>query len=131
MAFGVLDERLGSESIVMVAELDSSDHDRAELERELRAQIVRETEVTLADVRFVAERWVIKTSSGKLARADNRAKYFSQGLQRRRRQRVPGKPGLRQRHAFDMHDAAFYRSSLCRKRRRNQRRLAPAGFNQR
>jgi acyl-CoA synthetase (AMP-forming)/AMP-acid ligase II len=76
VAFGVLDERIGSESIVMVAELNGNSQDPAAVERELRAQIVKETEVTLADVRFVNERWVIKTSSGKLARGDNRDKYL-------------------------------------------------------
>jgi acyl-CoA synthetase (AMP-forming)/AMP-acid ligase II len=76
VAFGVLDERIGSESIVMVAELNGNSQYPAAVERELRAQIVKETEVTLADVRFVNERWVIKTSSGKLARGDNRDKYL-------------------------------------------------------
>jgi hypothetical protein len=39
-------------------------------------QIVAQTEVTLADVRFVADRWVLKTSSGKLAHSANRDKYL-------------------------------------------------------
>jgi acyl-CoA synthetase (AMP-forming)/AMP-acid ligase II len=76
VAFGLFDERMGSENIVIVAELNDDQRDPAEVERELRAQIVRETEVTLADVRFVDQRWVLKTSSGKLARGDNREKYM-------------------------------------------------------
>lgn len=78
VAFGLFDERIGSEVIVMVAELQADLNGRtpAEIERELRQQVVAQTEVTLADVRLVEDRWVIKTSSGKIGRADNRKKYL-------------------------------------------------------
>jgi fatty-acyl-CoA synthase len=80
VAFGLFDERIGSEVVVMVAELQSELDGRTplEIERELRQQIVAQTEITLADVRLVEERWVIKTSSGKIGRADNRKKYLQQ-----------------------------------------------------
>ncbi|MCB8946336.1 MAG: AMP-binding protein [Ardenticatenaceae bacterium] len=78
VAFGVMNERLGTESIVLVCELlataESTTHH--EIEQTLRRQIVAQTEVTLADVRFVPPRWLIKTSSGKLARSANRDKYL-------------------------------------------------------
>ncbi|MCL5428349.1 MAG: AMP-binding protein [Chloroflexi bacterium] len=75
VAFGVLDERLGSEKVVVVAE-PTEGADLAEVERELRAHIVQETEVTLGDLRFVPKGWIVKTSSGKHARSDNREKYL-------------------------------------------------------
>jgi acyl-CoA synthetase (AMP-forming)/AMP-acid ligase II len=80
VAFGLFDERIGSEVIVMVAELlpELDGITPAEIERQLRQQVVAQTEVTLADVRLVEERWVIKTSSGKIGRADNRNKYLEQ-----------------------------------------------------
>jgi acyl-CoA synthetase (AMP-forming)/AMP-acid ligase II len=80
VAFGLLDERIGSEVIVMVAELkpDLDGLIPSEIERHLRQQIVAQTEVALADVRLVEGRWVIKTSSGKIGRADNRDKYLRQ-----------------------------------------------------
>jgi len=80
VAFGLFDDRIGSEVIVMVAELVSDLDGRtpADIERDLRQQVVAQTEVTLADVRMVEERWVIKTSSGKIGRADNRTKYLQQ-----------------------------------------------------
>ncbi len=80
VAFGLFDERLGSETIVLVCELLSGEkaRDPQEIERDLRQQIVQRTEVTLADVRLVDKRWLIKTSSGKIARADNREKYLSE-----------------------------------------------------
>jgi acyl-CoA synthetase (AMP-forming)/AMP-acid ligase II len=80
VAFGLFDERIGSEVIVMVAEMmpELDVRTPAEIERELRQQVVAQTEVTLADVRLVERRWVIKTSSGKIGRADNREKYLKQ-----------------------------------------------------
>ena len=80
VAFGLFDERIGSEVIVMVAELqpDLDGIAPADIERNLRQQVVAQTEVTLADVRLVKDRWVIKTSSGKIGRVDNRQKYLEQ-----------------------------------------------------
>jgi acyl-CoA synthetase (AMP-forming)/AMP-acid ligase II len=75
VAFGVLDERLGSEKVVIVAEA-ANGADLQKAEQELRAKIVQETEVTLGDLRFVLRGWIVKTSSGKHARRDNREKYL-------------------------------------------------------
>lgn len=75
VAFGVLDERLGSEKVVIICET-SDGADLAAAEQELRAKVVQETEVTVGDLRFVPRGWIIKTSSGKHARADNREKYL-------------------------------------------------------
>jgi acyl-CoA synthetase (AMP-forming)/AMP-acid ligase II len=74
-AFGVVDERVGSEKIVVVCEA-AEGGDLAAAEAELRAAIVKETEVTLGDLRFVPRGWIVKTSSGKHARNDNRDKYL-------------------------------------------------------
>jgi fatty-acyl-CoA synthase len=78
VAFGVQDERMGSEAIVMVCETENAatPEARMALVRELRKRVTQQTEVTLSDVRIVNERWLIKTSSGKIARADNREKYL-------------------------------------------------------
>lgn len=75
VAFGVLDERLGSEKVVIICET-SDGADLAAAEQELRAKVVQETEVTVGDLRFVPRGWIIKTSSGKHARTDNREKYL-------------------------------------------------------
>lgn len=81
VAFGMLDSSLGSENIVMICEVDGinpSDDTLRRLESELRKRVVERTEVTLADVRFVGRRWLIKTSSGKISRASNREKYIAE-----------------------------------------------------
>jgi acyl-CoA synthetase (AMP-forming)/AMP-acid ligase II len=75
VAFGVDDPRAGSERIVVVCEPSASDADPLALERELRRRVAHELDLALGDVRFVAPGWVVKTSSGKLARDANREKY--------------------------------------------------------
>jgi acyl-CoA synthetase (AMP-forming)/AMP-acid ligase II len=77
-AFGVEDQRLGTEMIAMVCELQGGQDapDSEQIERELRRRVVQELDVTLGDVRLVEERWLLKTSSGKVARAANREKYL-------------------------------------------------------
>ena len=78
VAFGVDDSRLGTEVAVMVCEVEGAADasDRRRIESELRRRIAQHTDVTLRDVRLVDGRWLIKTSSGKLARAANRDKYL-------------------------------------------------------
>jgi acyl-CoA synthetase (AMP-forming)/AMP-acid ligase II len=77
VAFGLFDERIGSEKVVLLCEAaKDKDVNERELEKELRTQVVLETEVTLGDLRIVPHGWIIKTSSGKHARSDNREKYL-------------------------------------------------------
>jgi len=57
------------------AEHSTNQHKR-DIEAAIRQRVVRESEVTLMDLRLVNERWLIKTSSGKIARNDNRQKYL-------------------------------------------------------
>ena len=79
VAFGVFDPKLGSEMVVMVCEIENpitKDQERFELELLLRKMIVQQSEIALSDVRLVGERWLIKTSSGKISRSANREKYL-------------------------------------------------------
>ncbi len=77
-AFGIFDQTLGSESIVMVCELVNgkmSDTELKILSTELRRRVVQECDVALSDLQFVEKRWIIKTSSGKISRSECREKY--------------------------------------------------------
>jgi fatty-acyl-CoA synthase len=79
VAFGVYDQRLGSENIVMVCEItDDSQRTHTEIEMEIRTQISAQIEVSIKDIRFVGKKWVLKTSSGKIARLANKEKYLQQ-----------------------------------------------------
>jgi acyl-CoA synthetase (AMP-forming)/AMP-acid ligase II len=84
VAFGVLDKSLGSESIVMVCEIEDerlSEAERRKIEMDLRSRVVQRSEVALSDVRLVERKWLIKTSSGKLSRSANREKYMQEFIQ--------------------------------------------------
>jgi len=81
VAFGLFDESLGSEKIVMICELENADSGAQEqqmLEKELQKCIAQQSEVAISDFRFVPRRWLIKTSSGKLSRSANRDKYIQE-----------------------------------------------------
>jgi acyl-CoA synthetase (AMP-forming)/AMP-acid ligase II len=79
VAFGVPDARTGTERIVVVCELreDIDATRRRDLEQEIRTGVVRELDVGVGAIIFAERGWIIKTSSGKLARAANRDKYLN------------------------------------------------------
>jgi acyl-CoA synthetase (AMP-forming)/AMP-acid ligase II len=78
VAFGVFNADLGTEDVVVVAEADSEDEaERARVADEIRQHINRGSDVAVRTVQIVGPRWVLKTSSGKVARAANRDKFLA------------------------------------------------------
>ncbi|MBA3875307.1 MAG: AMP-binding protein, partial [Anaerolineae bacterium] len=79
VAFGVPDEREGTELIAVVAEVDSSEPAvRKQIMQAIRQQVARQSDITLNFVTLVDKGWLIKTSSGKIARGKNREKWLSE-----------------------------------------------------
>jgi acyl-CoA synthetase (AMP-forming)/AMP-acid ligase II len=79
VAFGVPDEREGTELLAVLAELDTDDEEaKRRLQVAVRQHIARSSEVTVSYVSFVPRGWLIKTSSGKTARAANRDKWLAE-----------------------------------------------------
>jgi acyl-CoA synthetase (AMP-forming)/AMP-acid ligase II len=79
VAFGVYDEREGTELVAVVAEVDTEDsRERKEIGKRIRQEVARQSMVTVSYVKLVGDRWLIKTSSGKIARAANRDKWRSE-----------------------------------------------------
>ena len=79
VAFGVMDDRAGTEEIVVVAETDLADEEaQQQVADEVRAHLTRNTDVTVRVVQLVALGWLIKTSSGKVARTANKEKYLQE-----------------------------------------------------
>lgn len=79
VAFGVPDEREGTELIAIVAEVDA----RAGVEplaitKAIRTHVAQHTAVTVTYVHLVDSHWLIKTSSGKIARHANRDKWLKE-----------------------------------------------------
>lgn len=80
VAFGIPDPGLGSERIVLVVEpmRGSSEEELRAADHALRRRVVEALDVILGDLRIVERGWIIKTSSGKFARPENRQKYLGQ-----------------------------------------------------
>ncbi len=77
-AFGVFNEDAGTEDVVIVAELEDEDADRDKLADEVRQRVTRGSDIALRTVQLVPRGWLLKTSSGKVARSANREKYLSE-----------------------------------------------------
>ncbi|MEL6268982.1 MAG: AMP-binding protein [Chloroflexota bacterium] len=77
VVFGVPDEREGTEILAVVAEL-LPDHDTDAVKKAIRQQVATQSTVSVSYVTLVDDKWLIKTSSGKIARAANRDKWMSE-----------------------------------------------------
>lgn len=78
VAFGVTDPRVGTEVVVLICELAAplDEAGRQRVAAEVRARVWKQ-EIALFDVLLVDDRWMIKTSSGKIPRSANREKYLA------------------------------------------------------
>ncbi len=80
VAFGIFDEEEGTEEAVVVAE--AATRDAAEqnmLADAIRKHVTKNSAIALRRVKIVDEKWILKTSSGKTARAANKEKYLREG----------------------------------------------------
>jgi fatty-acyl-CoA synthase len=76
VAFGTYDEQAGTEEVVIVAEVDTDNPDeRQKIADALRGHIAKNSAVVLRYAHIVGAKWILKTSSGKTARAANREKF--------------------------------------------------------
>ncbi len=83
VAFGVPNEQLGTEDIAVVAEVDTDDPDaHKRIAAEIRARVAQATDVMARYVHLTGPKWLLKTSSGKIARAANREKFLRQVLRK-------------------------------------------------
>lgn len=79
VAFGMFDEAQGTEEVVIIAEVDTNDE--AEHERiadEIRKHVTKNSAIAVRYVRVVGPKWVLKTSSGKVARTANKEKFMKE-----------------------------------------------------
>jgi fatty-acyl-CoA synthase len=83
VAFGVYNEEMGTEEVVIVAEQDAGAESAAaagpeDLANEIRARVTRGSDISLRQVKVVGRGWLLKTSSGKIARSANRDKFLAE-----------------------------------------------------
>ncbi len=77
VCFGVPDEKEGTELLAVVAEVNTEDPEvRQEINKTIRQEVTRHGAVAVSYVYLVGPRWLLKTSSGKIARAANRDKWL-------------------------------------------------------
>lgn len=87
VAFGVPNEATGTEDVVVIAEVDIKKIDDIDLDNspeanrisdEIRLRVNRGSDIALRYVRLVSRGWLLKTSSGKVARSANRERYLTE-----------------------------------------------------
>ena len=77
VVFGVADEREGTELVAAVAEVITEDEgERRAIGRAIRQAVASQSLVTLGYIHLVEPKWLLKTSSGKIARGANCDKWF-------------------------------------------------------
>jgi fatty-acyl-CoA synthase len=81
VAFGVMNEALGTEDIAVICEVETENPDElARITRDIRTRIAQTTDTTAHYVHLVGPKWLLKTSSGKIARAANKEKFLKDVL---------------------------------------------------
>jgi fatty-acyl-CoA synthase len=79
VVFGLFNDSLGTEEVAAVVEIDeAAAGDPSRLGLTIRQAVAAGSEVALGPLKLVDERWLIKTSSGKIARAANREKLLAE-----------------------------------------------------
>ncbi len=79
VAFGLFDEQQGTEEVVIVAEMDSDDPARQEIiADEIRKYVTKNSAIAVRRVHVVGPKWILKTTSGKIARSANKEKYIAE-----------------------------------------------------
>ena len=79
VAFGLFDEEQGTEEVVVIAETDAQDSSEIKnISDAVRAHITRNSAIALRWVYLVGPKWLLKTSSGKIARSANKEKYLQE-----------------------------------------------------
>ena len=79
VAFGIFDESQGTEEVAIIAEVDTDDENEHErVADEIRKHVTRNSAIAVRYVRVAGPKWVLKTSSGKVARTANKEKFLKE-----------------------------------------------------
>jgi fatty-acyl-CoA synthase len=82
VAFGMYNEKIGTEEVVLVAELEQFENIAQDtldqISATLRQHVNQGSDIALRYVHLVGSNWLLKTSSGKIARAANRDKFIQE-----------------------------------------------------
>jgi len=77
VAFGVFNQKKGTEDVVVIAEIEPGYKQEIKvIANNIRKSVSQSTAVVLSNIHLVPEKWLIKTSSGKIARSANKEKFL-------------------------------------------------------
>jgi acyl-CoA synthetase (AMP-forming)/AMP-acid ligase II len=78
VAMGIYNPELGTEELVVVAEVEDESHlqQADELEREIRGKVVAEMGVAVRTIFLKPPKWIVKSTAGKVARSTTRQKLL-------------------------------------------------------
>ncbi len=78
VTLGIYNADLGTEEIVLIAEVESEEllQDAADIEREIRSQIVAASGVAVRTIFLKPPKWIVKSTAGKPARSTTREKLL-------------------------------------------------------
>jgi fatty-acyl-CoA synthase len=77
VAFGVTDDSQGTEIVVLIAETDATEAGTCErIANGIRDHVTMNSSIAVRRVQVVGPKWILKTSSGKIARAANKEKFL-------------------------------------------------------
>lgn len=82
VAFGILDEQYGTEAIAVVAEMrgEFGPHKAGEMERQIRSLVLANIGTAPRYVAVVPERWIVKSTAGKISRRETRERFAREYL---------------------------------------------------
>jgi len=80
VALGHYNEELGTEDILIIAEVESEADlaNATEIERNIKAAVISELGVAARAIYLKPPRWVVKSTAGKPSRSDTREKFFAE-----------------------------------------------------
>jgi acyl-CoA synthetase (AMP-forming)/AMP-acid ligase II len=79
VVFGLFNEEAGTEDVAVVTEVDTNDpQEKEKIAEMVRQTVARGSAVVLRYVHLVGAHWLVKTSSGKIARSANREKFLDE-----------------------------------------------------
>lgn len=79
VAFGLFDDKQGTEDVVIIAEVDTEDApEQQKIADAIRLHVTKNSAIALRYVKVVGPKWIVKTSSGKTARGANKEKFISE-----------------------------------------------------
>lgn len=77
VAIGVMNEFVGSEEAIILAETDAPPQMHQALRREVKRRVYGALELTPHKVEFVPRGWLVKTTSGKISRSENLVRFLA------------------------------------------------------